>query len=204
MEAVNSEKTKKKHLNTALPKKMTYIRGIVDPKNPKNHYIFGSQGNNECWKYNYETQEYIELKNNIPKHINQYEVNGHECAYFEIKNNNHCDQFALIYGGSYGSSCYSIYEFENEKWNLNACKLNNKFIFNQNIMFNLDSKYCFQAGLSMITDIFQKNKIHICGGRQTLNKYGYFIFNHEILSNPDLGIICSFLCVYVFFIGVVL
>ena len=162
---------------------MCNVRGVIDPNNDNNHFIFGSVDNNKCWKYDYETQTYIEIKPGIPKHSTQKNVDGHQCAYFEINN----DKFALIYGGSRFSACYAIYEFNNQKWNDIACQLNDTWFENAKIAkYGLLNKG-FGDGLSMITDIFEKNKIHIVGGYRTEFKYGCFTFNHEILSNPNLG-----------------
>ena len=54
-------------------------------------------------------------------------------------------------------------------------------------MMDGSSQYGFGAGLSMITDIFQKNKIHVIGGELSSQKYGYFQFDNHVLSNADAG-----------------
>ena len=90
----------------------------------------------------------------------------HECAYFEISNdkNNDIDKYALIYGGCQKHACYHIYEFKNETWNKNAIKCNGTWFRNHRISLGFESKYGFGGGLSMITDLFEKNKIYIVGG----------------------------------------
>ena len=183
-------------------KEMYNVRTVLDPTNDKNYFIFGSANNQQCWKYDCHKQKYIELKYNIPKHKDQTHVYCHECAYFEIKNKkNDCDKYALLYGGGFfetWGACYHIYEFNNEKWNENAMKLNDKWFDNESILQGEHSKYGFGEGLSMITDIFEKNKIHIMGGLGDSHKYGCFEFNHQILLNDKLGIKYSIECVCFF------
>ena len=44
-----------------LPESMYFARGIIDPNNDKNYYIFGGKSSNQCWKYDNESQKYIEF-----------------------------------------------------------------------------------------------------------------------------------------------
>ena len=173
-----------------LPMEMAYIKGMIDPNNDKNHYIFGSLENNLCWKYDFKRKKYIELNDEMHTHANQLKVRGHECALFEIPNdesyNDSDDKYALIYGGNSQSACYLIYEFKNETWNENAIELNDLWFDNTDIMRNGKSKYGFGQDLSMITDLFEKNKIHFVGGELSETKYGVFEFNREILLNRHL------------------
>ena len=167
---------------------MTCIRGFVDPNNDKNHFIFGALFKDECWKYEWEKQTYFKLSD-IHK---QPSVGWHDCAYFEIKNknknkNNNNTQYVLIYGNTY-NGIYCIYEMQNERWNDNAIKFNDLWFNNHEIMKDGKSKYGFGYHLSMITDIFEKNKIHVIGGNESGNKYGCFEFNEDVLLDVNLGI----------------
>ena len=49
------------------------------------------------------------------------------------------------------------------------------------------SRKCFGQGFSMITDIFEKNKIHVIGGMLSEQKYGYFQFNQQIIKDCKLS-----------------
>ena len=176
-----------------LPMSMESVRGFVDPSNDKKYWIFGSEFNNKCWEFNYKDKKYIKLKKDIPKHEKQQKVRAHGCAYFEIPNvtnENEMCQYALIYGGY--DAYYGIYEMQNKKWNTIARQLNGKGFGNEEIMKGGESEYRFGAHVSMITDIFEKNKIHIIGGYQSENKYGCFKFEEQKLMNPNLSYITSF------------
>ena len=166
-----------------IPFKMFNVRALVDPFNDNNYYIFGSLRNNACFYFNEMQQKWADI---IPKHISQNEVWGHSCAMFETENKN---KYILIYGGDChsGSSTHNIYDLQTQKWNANAIKLNNQWFNNKDIMYDGASKYGFGEGLSMITDLFVKNKIHIIGGLLSEQKYGYFEFNQQIIDNPKLS-----------------
>ena len=112
----------------------------------------------------------------------------HACAMFETINDA-SNKYGLIYGGNDGRATYNIYEFEKQKWNDIAFQLNNQWFNNDNIMKDGHSEYGFGKGLSMITDLFAKNKIHIIGGRESEQKYGYFKFNEQILNNDNLSFV---------------
>ena len=176
-----------------LPERIAFAKILNDPCNDKQFYIFGSANDNRCWYFNNEPETLVFSKiSDIPKHKNQYKVLFHDCAVFKtIKNNN---KYALIYGGQYsvfgGHATYNIYDFKKQKWNDIAFNLNNQWFNNPEIMKDQRSKYNFGKKLQMITDFFQKNKIHVIGGFKTQQKYGYFEFNEQILNNPNLSFVC--------------
>ena len=146
------------------------IKGFIDPNNDSNHYVFGPF---QCWKYIYETQTYIELES-----VKQLlRIDGHDCVYFQIEKNDENSNkikkyYALQYGGI--NMCYHIFDLQNETWiktKFDTKKLRlNKF------------KYFYGYGLRMITDIFQKNKIHIIGGDDSYQKYGWFEFTDDVAN----------------------
>ena len=179
--------------NQKLPSKLSLIRALIDPFNDNNYYIFGNFMDNRCWYFNNHKQSFDEI-NKIPKHEIQYQVDGHGCAMFVTENNN---KYALIYGGWDTRASYNIYNFQTKQWNDNAIKLSEQWVKNQNIVFDRNSEYAFGGGLSMITDLFEKNKIHIIGGFGSEKKYGYFEFNEQILNNSDLS--CVFFCDWRFY-----
>ena len=83
------------------------------------------------------------------------------------------NKYVLIYG-DHKSATYNIYEFKAQKWNEIGFQLNNQCFNNDNIMKDGTCKYGFGNVLSMITDLFAKNKIYIIGGESSYQKYGYF------------------------------
>ena len=167
----------------------------IDPFNDNNHFIFGSNNNNNCWYFNNKNKpSYIQIES-IPKHKTQKEVRGHACAMFETENNN---KYVLIYGGEILAATYNIYNLKMNKWDNNAIKLNKQWFIDQWIMYDGHSEYGFGSGLSMITDLFEKNKIHIIGGCNSYQKYGYFEFNEQIINNCDLSCV-FFFCLLDFF-----
>ena len=188
----NTNKTQTKKLNV-LPIKMAHVNTMIDPSNDKNYFIFGTQFSNECWYFNHKTQTLNKIKD-IPKFPTQRQVWQHNCAMFETINDGNSNTYALIYGGDNvsGNATYNIYEFKTKKWNKIALQLNNLWFDNDNIMKHGKSMYGFGRGLSMITDLFAKNKIHVIGGDESAQKYGYFEFNEKILNNSNLS--------YVFFV----
>ena len=153
----------------------------------RNSLIFRAY-KNQCLYFNENKQSHIEISD-IPKHESQFQVNGHGCSMFEIQNDN---KFAFVYGGNYGTATYNIYNLKKKEWDNNALKLNNQWFNNNDIMADGASKYGFGNGLSMVTDLFEKNKIHIIGGSLSNRKYGYFKFNHQIMNNPELSFVFSF------------
>ena len=80
----------------AFPKKMAFVKTMIDPFNHKNYYIFGSVNNNQCWYFNHETQSFNEISD-IPKDKTQGRMRGHNCAMFATINND--NKYALFYGG---------------------------------------------------------------------------------------------------------
>ena len=72
-------------------------------------------------------------------------------------------------------------------WNDIIQKYNNQWFNNDKIMKDGFSHYGFGMGLSMIQDIFCPNIIHIAGGYQSQNKYGYFEFDKECLNNNNMS-----------------
>ena len=198
----------------SLPGEMWMVCALVDTFNDNNYYIFGSDYNNQCWYFNQKKESFIKI-DDIPRHIGQNEVSDHGCAMFETPQNK--NKYALIYGANLGrageTATYAIYDFKINAWNENAIKLNNLWFNDEKIMKNGQSKYGFGQGLSMVTDLFQKNKIHIIGGASSLQKYGYFEFNEDIINNSDLSqfvspyfefffcfsVICANLRVFAFF-----
>ena len=168
-----------------LPQQMTIIRATIDPFNDNNYYIFGSKFNNKCWYFNNQNKETFNEISDIPKANKQKQDYGHGCAIFETPKNK--NKYALMYGGSQGNATYNIYDFQINAWNKNAIKLNNLWFYNENEMCDQNRTYGFGVGLSMITDLFEKNKIHIIGGGASFQKYGYFEFNEEIINNCELS-----------------
>ena len=166
------------------------IWGIVDPNNDENHYIFGCQSYNdifgdqsdnscECYKFDYKKQEYIRFESGeLSQKNKQILANdwGCQCVYFELQKENFENfnfQFVL-FCWSFGS--YAIYEINNQKWNknlLNVCKKTMPEGYQGHI-----------AEISLITDIFETNKIHIMVGNAI---YGYFNFNRQMLSDSNLS-----------------
>ena len=166
---MENQKRKEKDKN-ALPREMTGIRALIDPYNDNNWYIFGSFNNIGCWYFNENENEQSFIKiNDIPT---QNKPKGHGCALFETSKNK--NKYALIYGGDEASTTYNIYNLNKQKWIEIAIK-------------NNPSKYGFGESLSMITDLFVKNKIHIIGGYKSEQKYGYFEFNDEIMDDCELS-----------------
>ena len=177
----------------ALPQEMAYVKTVVDPFNHKSYYIFGTGNSNRCWYFNHETQLFNEISD-IPKRQTQGPVCGNACAMFQTINDG--NKYALIYGGSELSSTYNIFDFQKQKWNEIAIKLNKLWFNCSRIITDGSAKYGFGVGLSMITDLFTKNKIHIVRGDQSEDKYGCFEFNEQILNNSDLSFaLLLFLCV---------
>ena len=162
---------------------MMHVRGVIDPFNCNNFYIFGHNDSNDCWYFDHKTDELIEI-NKIPFNFGcQGYVYGHNCAVFEIKDNYYC----LIYGGSNNSATYNIFDFQTQKWNANIAELNNQWFNNSQIMSHADSPFGFMGGCAMIKDIFCKNKIHIMGGYMSEQKYGYFQFSKQMLNHKHPG-----------------
>ena len=179
----STDEIETKRLNY-LPMRMAHVKTMIDPYNDKNYFIFGSQNfenNNECWYYNHETHSFNKI-NDIPR-CQGRPVSGHACAMFEAINDGNTNKYGLIYRGSSFTPVYSIYEFKTKQWNEIALQINKQWVKNNS------DKYMFGSGLSMITDLFAKNKIHIIGGQQSYNKYGYFEFNEEILNNRNLSFV---------------
>ena len=181
----NTNKSGKKQLHV-LPMKMANVKTMMDPWNHKNYFIFESL-NNQCWYFNDEKQT-LDRIIDIPKCQTQNGVCGHSCAIFETFNDA-SNRYALIYGGNDKSATYNIYEIKTKQWNAIATQLNYKWFKNKNIMHDAFSEYSFGQGLSMITDLFAKNKIHIIGGALSHEKYGCFEFNQQILNNPNLSFV---------------
>ena len=180
--------TKTTNEDKVLPETMMALQTLIDPFNGNNYYIFGSLQNNKCWYFNHKTQTFKQI-DDIPKDARQNSVSWHNSAMFETTNDN---KYALIYGGvkTFGSNAtYNIYNFKMKTWDDNAVKLNNQWFDNQNIMKDGGSMYSFGKHVLMITDLFEKNKIHIVGGHQFLTKYGYFEFNQQILNDPNLSFV---------------
>ena len=171
-----------------LPMKMSFVKTVIDPCNHKNYYIFGSAYNNQCWYFNHKTRSLNKIKD-IPKNKRVF---MHNCAMIETINDGNTNKYALIYGGDDETATYNIYEFETQKWNKIAMQLNNQWLRSKDITFAEKSKYGFGPGLSMITYLFEKNKIHIIGGLESQQKYGYFEFNQQILNNPNLSFVLFF------------
>ena len=175
--------------NRRLPEDIKEVNGVMkDPNNDKNYFIFYTM-NDTCWKYDSQKQIFISLKSNINEQTTHRWMN--DCAYFEIKNDNLYYQFALVNGGPHLKQHYSIYELQNQKWNLSLQKL----IENET---NIQCDFGVES--SMITDIFNKNKIHIIGGTQSEQKYGCFKFNHDIFVNQNIGMLFFCFCRFVQFV----
>ena len=181
-------------------------------------FIFGSYNNNKCY---YLTKNDCIHFTNIPKNNDKKQKNVayNECALFEMPKNNTniIKHYALIYGGSDNRAYYQIFEilFENKeniknnsnesnnfgKWNANVSQCNNVWFNNQQIMKDGSAIYGFGDGLSMVTDLFDKSIIHIAGGYQSRNKYGYFKMNEQCLNNNNHLSTFHFLfffCLFVF------
>ena len=154
-----------------LPDYMSDIRGFVDPLNNANFYIFGSSYNNNCYYFDNDTQKYTKI-GEIPQNQQLSNVNEHGCACFQIKKNkNNCDYYALIYNFDSIQQYFVIYDLKNQIWIDD---------------FKDIPIYGFGRGLSMITDIFEKNIIHICGGLNSELKHGYFTFNKSVKQIPTM------------------
>ena len=156
-----------------LPFPIAGIQASIDPCNLNNYYIFGNKHSNQCWYFNNQNKlSFIKIKD-VPKYETQHKVCVHGCAMFETQNKN---KYVLIYNGM-----YEIYDLQTKQWNDNGIKLNKHFM-----------KHKFGMGLSMITDLFEKNTIHIMGGVGSEQKYGYFKFNEQIISNCDFRFVFHF------------
>ena len=140
------------------------IACMVDPYNDKNHFIFGSFQKSKCWKYDHTQEKYISLKDDSNSATNL-------CAHFTV-NKSH---YAFILGKSKNESNvgesdgYQIYEFpENDQCNDNDIQHFSDKITNQITFLSMFTS-------AMITDVFEKNKIHVINSMQ----YGYFEFTAE-------------------------
>ena len=92
-----------------LPRKMTYIRALIDPFNDNNYYIFGSLCNNQCWYFNDQTQTHTQICDIPTKHS----VFNHNCAIFKTQNKN---KYVLIYDGGSANAICNIYNLKTKKW----------------------------------------------------------------------------------------
>ena len=103
----------------------------------------------------------MKINNHLSKSMTSLNVShNRECALALFETTENHNKYALIYGSNYLSATYNIYDFKKKKWNTNAIKLNNPWFDNDKIMKDGNSKYGFGNGLSMITDLFAKNKTH--------------------------------------------
>ena len=187
---------------------MKDIRGIVDPLNTENYYIFGGTHSNECYYFNKKEKIYVNL-GSVPKHYKQLQLMGHGCAYFKIKNQNNYNNnynnydnynhYALIYGSNSNDGYFQIFDLKLRKWDSQISKYNNLWFNDENIMKNRLSKYGFGHGLSMVTDLFNPNIVHIAGGHRTLIKYGYFDFDNEF-NAPNQCLFVWFCFFFYFFL----
>ena len=156
-----------------LPYKLCRISALIDPFNKNQYFIFGSANWHKCWYFDQNEQSFIEI-NDMPMYRTP-----HGCAMFETKENQ--NKYALIFGSdrdrdrarhreTYRATC-NIYDFQTKKSNDNV----------------IESEYGFGEGLSMITDLFAENKIHIIGGRHSERKYGYLEFNEQMANSCKLS-----------------
>ena len=171
---------------------------MLDPTNGARCFIFGDIRHSECWIYDSISQTPKQLANGVPveRGWNGYKDKlDYECASFEIEEHGKTSTYGLLYGGR---ARYSIYEFETNTWNKNACILQEKWKKDTILCDYSTDGYGFSEELSMTTDLFNKNTIHIIGDRRSSYKYGYMKFDFETLNDPNLGFMYSFSHFYVF------
>ena len=182
----NMRMSEKSFQTRKLPDTIEDIRALNDPCNDNNWFIFGSQGNNDCWHFINEKQWFDEI-DDIPdspdgtEGLTNFIDTQQTYAMFETKDNQ--NKYALIVGGCYNWVRCNIYDFKKKKWN-----------DNNEIITLFSEKQSLEKEISMITDLFQKNKIHVIG----LSEYYYFEFKDQInYSNTVLSCfkICFFFAV---------
>ena len=101
----------------------------------------------------------------------------------KLKKNDIFYRYVLVYGGEPQRPYYQIYDlYERKQWDPIVSNLNKKWSDDDNIMYSHHSKYFFDQGLAMVTDVFKPNIIHVAGGNETRTKYGYFTMNEDFNS----------------------
>ena len=172
MDAKNQSLHKK-----TLPRKMVQAAALIDPYNDKNCYIFGSRGNNQCWYLNNQNKPTFIKIDDITEIRKGFEiqimVEKHACALFETPKSK--NKYSFIYG-----EYRNIFDFQNERW----IESDFEFKFDDHSFY---TRYDFEfgRGFSMITDLFEKNKIHIVGGEESKRNYGYFEFTEGMIKNSE-------------------
>ena len=140
--------------------------------------IFGYANSTQMLELSLETGQFVKLG-----HMPSADPSGHSSCYFEL----HDDRsFGFIYGAGIGAHTYDI---QNKKWHINS------------------HDFDFGNSLSMITDIQNKNTVHLIAGEQpapfTKGRYGKIKFNEDSVDSIGLffffDIFCFFFVVLVYF-----
>ena len=173
-----------------MPKQIEDPKVMLDPTNDARCFIFGDIRHSECWIYDSISKTSKQLSNGVPVQPDLIGENqlDYECASFEIEEHGKTSRYGLLYNSR---TRYCIYEFETNTWNKNACILQKKLTPYWTSGF-------FSTELSMITDLFNKNTIHIMEGYRNQYKYGYMKFDFQTLNNPNLGFMFCFSHFYIF------
>lgn len=139
---------------------------MVHPKNDNNFLIYGIHKNRlKCWEFVAETRKYDQLKLDLPIDCTYSDDKCAELSHFTLsKSSIHSKKDSHFMFICKCNNTQSIYKMKNKKWTV--------------IQREMKVNEC-NYPLSVITDIFQQNKIHIV----TKKSYCCLEFNDQVLCH---------------------